>query len=630
MIPQRVGYFLPAALLLLAIFALSILHLDRESLWYDEGWSAWVVYDDFPAPEGLRELLRYPLDSLRGVLSRISPADVHPPLYYLLLDVWTQLAGESVFSLRLLSLFAGLAALAITYRLGAHFFDPLSGLLAVLILGTMSFFLYYTREARMYTLFLALSAASMWAYLRWMGRPNRRNLLFLALSMALLLYTHYLGALVAASQFLHILLFRRGWRRAHLLAPSLIAAALFAPWIPAFLAQIAAHPNGPLPGALSTSGATIQITWLVLTSDHPGLFLLPFLIGPALPRIFRESRLQKHIALLLIWLLLTPAVLLLANLRFPVYLIRYLIAILPAVALLTAFALRNFQLPARLTAALGLKRLAQIALVGWLIAAQLTTYRFYWPEKSRWKDAVENTAAARDALQPALIHLPAASVAAYYDRQLGLREGISIDIGWRDFVPEEIHEIVAKLKAAPSIWAILPADHPSTWDAIFALQEDRRAVYRDSVMSGLFYRFDRSQSSASLIFEFDGLLRYTGGVGHRLYVRAGEALCWDFPFLALDDPGTAYSLEFSLTQGFQTVRASSSLPLPSLTRGEAFSAAPCINLPADAPRGPYHLRISLKSAEGELVPLVENGGDQALFWAYFMIPAWVSVENAAP
>ena len=85
------------------------------------------------------------------------------------------LPGESAFAIRLLSLFFGLIGSAATYAVGKRLFDRATGLIALAVLGASGFFIYYTREARMYTLLLALAALSTWVYLLWRDRPSRRR-----------------------------------------------------------------------------------------------------------------------------------------------------------------------------------------------------------------------------------------------------------------------------------------------------------------------------------------------------------------------------------------------------------------------------------------------------------------------
>ena len=67
--------------------------LDHQSLWFDEGYSAWMI--THPARQ-IVHLIRY---------------DVSPPLYYLLLRAWTQSFGDSEFALRAMSAVAGCLSL---------------------------------------------------------------------------------------------------------------------------------------------------------------------------------------------------------------------------------------------------------------------------------------------------------------------------------------------------------------------------------------------------------------------------------------------------------------------------------------------------------------------------------------
>ena len=174
-----------AVLILLGVCALGLSQITRDSLWDDEAWSVWAA----GAPR------------LSVVLERVQ-ADVHPPLYFLLLHGWMRVTGDSVLALRLPSLWMGLIALAGTFAVGARLFDRRTGLWAMLLLGAAGFLLYYTREARMYTLLLALATLSTYACLVWLKRPTLWRAVIYAVSMAAMLYTHYAGGLVIVTHLL--------------------------------------------------------------------------------------------------------------------------------------------------------------------------------------------------------------------------------------------------------------------------------------------------------------------------------------------------------------------------------------------------------------------------------------------
>jgi uncharacterized membrane protein len=104
--------------------------------------------------------------------------------------------------------------------------------MAAVLLGTASFFVYYAREARMYMLLVALSALSVWSYLLWLRRPTKRRAALYALALALLMYTHYSGALVIAAQVVHLAASRFRQIRAWHAAPLLAAGVLYCPGCP--------------------------------------------------------------------------------------------------------------------------------------------------------------------------------------------------------------------------------------------------------------------------------------------------------------------------------------------------------------------------------------------------------------
>ena len=76
--------------IILGGFALRLYHLGAQSLWYDETVSAYLASQSIP------DLIAH------------TARDIHPPAYYLLLHLWTRLAGHSEFALAFFSLAFGL------------------------------------------------------------------------------------------------------------------------------------------------------------------------------------------------------------------------------------------------------------------------------------------------------------------------------------------------------------------------------------------------------------------------------------------------------------------------------------------------------------------------------------------
>lgn len=105
-----------------------------QSLWLDEAISAMTTKMSFWT-----------------ILKDFSPFDFHPPLYYLVLRVWSILMGNSEVSLRLLSVIASLAAGYLIYRTG-NLLKGGWGKWSALFFLFNPLVLYYSQEARMYML----------------------------------------------------------------------------------------------------------------------------------------------------------------------------------------------------------------------------------------------------------------------------------------------------------------------------------------------------------------------------------------------------------------------------------------------------------------------------------------------
>ena len=136
-------------------------------------------------------------------------------------SAWGRVFGWSEFALRVLPLFAGLLALAWTYRAGRDLFAPLVGLVAAMLLATSVFFITYMHVARAFTLVVLFAVMIIWGYWRLALRPPANGsgragqLAFLVGSIGIF-YTHYYAVLFLVGMGVWHLLFiprdRRWWR----------------------------------------------------------------------------------------------------------------------------------------------------------------------------------------------------------------------------------------------------------------------------------------------------------------------------------------------------------------------------------------------------------------------------------
>lgn len=241
------GYDLDIALLgvLLLGWALRLYRLGGPSFWYDEGASIYAA--TLPLPEALAWTAR----------------ELIPPLYHLLLAAWVWLAGLTEFATRFLSVGAGLLLAAGMVRLAKDLHSPVAGLTAALLVALSPFYVWHSRDARMYMLQALLGLLATTVLVRAIRRPHRwRHWAGLALLDTLALYTQATTGFLLALHALSILASGLvGGRRLVALRGGLALVGALALWLPwavyasPFLGQNAGYWPGRLEGWFVALGA---------------------------------------------------------------------------------------------------------------------------------------------------------------------------------------------------------------------------------------------------------------------------------------------------------------------------------------------------------------------------------------
>ena len=188
-------------LVLIALaFARGVYGLGSQSLWWDESLSLYRATHDPLFILSNRIIL---FDTVNEVVT----IDNHPPLYFLLLHLFVRLAGDSEFTLRFPSLVFSVLTVPLLYAAGKYLFDHLTGLLAALFGAVSPLYLWYSHEARMYTMLTFWGLLSFYALLRMLCRSERSESAAKAmwpatyvLSSVAMVSTHYLGFLVLLSE----------------------------------------------------------------------------------------------------------------------------------------------------------------------------------------------------------------------------------------------------------------------------------------------------------------------------------------------------------------------------------------------------------------------------------------------
>jgi mannosyltransferase len=332
----------------------SALVAQRQSLWYDELYTARV------GTAGLGALARAVLDGT-GTTSYL--ADVPPSYnapYYVVVHLWlalTRLPADGV-GLRLLSLLAAVAAVAVLARAAQRLAGPAVGLAAGLLAATSPLVVEYSAEARGYGLALLATATAVLGLARWLdGAP--RGLLLYGAGAALTGLAHWFALPVVGGLALAALLLRR--RAAlPLLAVSAVAA------LPALALMALLVVNGTGTSAVGWIRPTERpVPVLALEAWAGGsVALLLALVAAATLALARSGRNRPAAAVAAAWLAVPLLAIWLADAVRPVFVPRYLLPALLGTALLTAVGAAGGRWRVPLTAGLvGLSLLAVVPLL---------------------------------------------------------------------------------------------------------------------------------------------------------------------------------------------------------------------------------------------------------------------------
>jgi uncharacterized membrane protein len=192
-------------------------HLGQKSLWFDEGYTAWLV--SHPPAEIIR-LIR---------------ADTAPPLYYLLLHEWTALFGQSEAGLRSLSTVFSILTLLLAIDIAHRLMPSPAAVAAVACAMSLSFMqLWYAQEARAYALMAFLTIAAFDGILLHLAARHRRWLIVLPILFAAAMYTHNMMAPYVTGLILAWLVLPSqqpySRRIGEIAAVTAVAGLLYLPW----------------------------------------------------------------------------------------------------------------------------------------------------------------------------------------------------------------------------------------------------------------------------------------------------------------------------------------------------------------------------------------------------------------
>ena len=377
-------------LLILVSFTTHTYQLDAKSMWIEEGLSIYRAQLDLPR-----------ILSNVIMIQDVATHDTHPPLYFILLHFLIGLAGSSEFVLRFLSVACGVLLVPLLYTFATRLLGRGVGVWAAAIAALSPVYLWYSQEARSYTMLVFLTLLSSYSLLRvWQStsRPQagRKHLALWAglylLSTMGSIFTHYGALFILLFQWVTVLglsIWQRRWWLLGLLAAASLVIMPLLPFMAARL-QTGAERGFRFVGAWEMARDLLNAFSLGMSVRLDEVFLLDllFLLIALLGLVMtaRRRRLtEAATSLYLLGYLLVPTLVLyvLSHVK-PMYEgVRHLLIISPAYYVLLAAGLDALA-----------RRFRYVAIVVILFMSGGVAYSthnlFFYPgySKDDWRSAV--------------------------------------------------------------------------------------------------------------------------------------------------------------------------------------------------------------------------------------------------
>jgi 4-amino-4-deoxy-L-arabinose transferase-like glycosyltransferase len=372
------GDILVLAVLTLAGAGLRLFHLGAKSLWQDE--PAMVAIARMSLPHFVR-VWWYGEASFQSV-------------YFLLMRGWIHL-GSSEAWIRLPAALFGIAAIPLIYLVARKLVGSRPALASAALLAFSSTHVYYSQEARTYTMTILLVLLSSWFFVQAVEQGREKDWIAWTIFSVLAVYGHYFASLVMVAQACSLFLCKKPapWKRMVLHALLILAMAM-----PGMTYVFRTSPEF-LTGALNVKPTPKQLLHLALFLGGSGekLVLATILWAAGVRAIWRErlGRAEAEIfwrgMLVLLWAVLPIFLVAVVSLHYPVFVQRYMIFSLPAALMLAG----------RGMSALPKRNLGRWLVVVLCAASMVNIVLGYRKPREDWRgatDSIIRSAAPGDAL----------------------------------------------------------------------------------------------------------------------------------------------------------------------------------------------------------------------------------------
>lgn len=321
-------------LILILGLTLRVINLN-QSFWWDEAINVVYARDN--------DLIFYLTNYMLG--------DFHPPGWFFILWIFTHIFGFSEIVARIPSVIFGVSTIFFTYLIGKEH-SKKAGLIAATILAFNPLHVYYSQEARMYSLAAFSATFCFWALINLL--KGKKFFSIYAFSVVLVLYSDYLVYFLLISQFIYVILLEKQ-KLFKFLSGVFLGAFFWLPWLAVFPSQLQTGQLTALgiPGWANVVGGfnvkDLVLVWVKLiigrvSFDNKFIYLavissISTIYGLILFKAVKP--LSKEVKLLLFWIVAPVVLAFLVSFYIPVLAYFRMIFILPGLSLLLAYGIEK-------------------------------------------------------------------------------------------------------------------------------------------------------------------------------------------------------------------------------------------------------------------------------------------------
>lgn len=370
LIQQRIMVILTLGLIITGASLIALYLLLNQGLRLDEAQTLWQSSH-----------------TLSGVIHTVA-LDVHVPLYHVIVHFWMFFFGDSVETVRLLSLFFFLLTIPVIYLIARFILSRKWALFATTLFSFSPFMDWYASEARMYTLLVLLASLNQYFFLRILKK--RSGWLGYGITAVIGAYTHYFFLFTLLAEGLYFLFNRRKFAdksfRKFTVVAVLVVAAL-SPWlyyVRSLGSASGTRPLLPTPSTVDFSNVYSQFLFgfqtdyvnTILLSSWPIVMLLALVAVRRTKKVTPEAGFIASLAVLPVTLAFVASLIIT-----PFFLSRYMVSCVAPLLVLIVWLISQYRK--------NLARIAAVILVLITVFGSVQQTRSdATPVKENYKDAV--------------------------------------------------------------------------------------------------------------------------------------------------------------------------------------------------------------------------------------------------